>query len=73
MAKITVETDQFANVWSIRCSVGAEVAAGDVLMVLESMKMEIAISAPKTGRVAEVLVAEGDTVEEDQGLVVLEI
>jgi biotin carboxyl carrier protein len=70
--KIIVETDQFANVWSIRCEVGATVEKGDVLMVLESMKMEIAIMAPTTGKVVQILVSEGDIVEEDQALVELE-
>jgi len=72
MSRTTVETDQFANVWSVRCEVGATVEAGDVLLVLESMKMEIAISAPAAGTIAEILVGEGDTVEEDQALIVIE-
>lgn len=72
MSRIIVETDQFANVWSIRCEVGATVGAGDILLVLESMKMEIAIAAPAAGTVAEILVGEGDTVEEDQALIILE-
>ena len=48
--------------------VGEEVAAGDTLVVLESMKMELAMAAPVAGRVAEVSVAVGDRVVVDQPL-----
>ena len=55
----------------VTVSVGAEVAAGDVLMVLEAMKMEHAIRAPLDGRVAEVLVGDGDQVDAGEVLVVV--
>ena len=60
------------NVWKIETRVGAEVEPEDVLLVLESMKMEIPVEAPRAGRVAELRVAEGDSVEEGAVLVVLD-
>ena len=60
------------NVWKIETSVGASVEAEDVLLILESMKMEIPVEAPRAGRVAEVRVAEGDSIEEGAILVVLD-
>jgi acetyl-CoA carboxylase biotin carboxyl carrier protein len=59
------------NVWKIETQVGAEVEAEDVLLILESMKMEIPVEAPRSGRVAEVRVSEGDSIEEGAILVVL--
>ena len=60
------------SVWKIEVQEGAKVAEGDVLMVLESMKMEIPVEAPHAGTVRGLSVKEGDTVEEDQPLVSLD-
>jgi propionyl-CoA carboxylase alpha chain len=51
---------------------GAAVAAGDVLLTLEAMKMEHVVRAPVAGTVTEVRVALGDQVEAGQVLVVVE-
>lgn len=61
------------SVWKIEVQPGALVAEGDVLMVLESMKMEIPVEASQAGTVTTLGVKEGDTVEEDQLLVTLEV
>ena len=53
------------SVWKIEASVGQELAEGDVIMILESMKMEITVEAPAAGKLAALTVAEGDSVEED--------
>ena len=66
MAKIDVESEVTGNVWKILLEVGAQVAAGDVIMILESMKMEIPVEANAAGTVAEILVQPEDQVEEDQ-------
>ncbi len=51
---------------------GQDVAEGEQLVVLEAMKMELAVSAPAAGTVAAVLVAQGDLVARGQALVELE-
>jgi biotin carboxyl carrier protein len=48
------------------------VAADDVLMILESMKMEVPVTAPVAGRVRSIQVVEGSTVQEDDVLLVLD-
>ena len=59
------------NILKVNVSVGQKVKAGDVLVVLEAMKMENEIMAPKAGTVAQVLVTKGSTVDTDAALVVL--
>ncbi len=57
---------------SINVAVGDEVKAGDTLLVLEAMKMANNIEAEKDGRVAALCVREGQSVMEDDPLVVIE-
>jgi biotin carboxyl carrier protein len=52
----------------VHAAAGDTVAAGDPLVVLESMKMELVLTAPLDGRVAELTVAVGDKVAVDQPL-----
>lgn len=61
-----------ATVWKIRVSVGDTVSAGDELVILESMKMEIPAVAPIAGLVKAVHVTEGQLVGEGDLLVELE-
>jgi acetyl-CoA carboxylase biotin carboxyl carrier protein len=72
MAQISVEAIVTGKVWKIEVGAGASVAAGDTLLILESMKMEIPIEAPVAGRVREILVALDDAVDEGQVVAVLE-
>lgn len=51
------------KILSLKSEVGASVKRGDVLMVLEAMKMENEIVAPQDGTVASINVAAGDSVE----------
>ncbi len=59
------------SVFKIVSSVGQSVKKGDVLLVLEAMKMEIEIVSPQDGVVSSILVKQGDNVEDGQALVVL--
>lgn len=52
------------SVWKIECKVGDSVEVEQVLLILESMKMEIPVGVPEDGVVTEILVSEGDTVSE---------
>ncbi len=72
MARLEVESEVTGNVWKVEVKAGARVDEGDVLLVLESMKMEIPVEAPEPGTVAEVLVAVEDAVQEDQVVAVLD-
>ncbi|HEY5726745.1 MAG TPA: biotin/lipoyl-binding carrier protein [Methylomirabilota bacterium] len=59
-------------VFQITSKAGDKVAAGDPIIVLESMKMEIPVEAPRAGVIREIKVAEGQTVQEGDIVVVLE-
>jgi acetyl-CoA carboxylase biotin carboxyl carrier protein len=59
------------TVWKVEVAVGQTVAEGDTLLIVESMKMEIPVSAPKAGTVAEIRTAEGEPVSDGQLLVIL--
>ena len=59
------------TVWKIECKVGQAVNAGDVLVILESMKMEMPVEAPDGGTVKEIRCKESQAVNEGDVLVVL--
>ena len=67
----SVKAPMPGNIMKVNCKVGASVKKGDVLVVLEAMKMENDICAPADGVVASVEVAQGATVETDAVLVTL--
>lgn len=60
-----------ASVWNISVKAGDQVKAGDRLVIVESMKMEIAIAAPTSGTVVEILCAQGVRVSAGQPLLFL--
>ena len=59
------------TILAVKATVNQAVKAGDVLVVLEAMKMENDIVAPKDGTVLQILTAKGSTVNTDDILVVL--
>ena len=59
------------NILKVNVSQGQAVKAGDVLVVLEAMKMENEIMAPRDGSVAQVVVSKGAVVDTGAALVVL--
>ena len=71
MAELRVKSEIAGSVWKIEVAVGDKVDLDDPLIVLESMKMEIPLLAPKAGTVVEILVAEGEAIAEGDVAVVL--
>ena len=71
MARIEIESEVTGTVWKIEVSAGQSLEAGDVIMILESMKMEIPVEAPAAGVLAELRVDLEQAVAEDQVLAIL--
>ena len=71
MSRINVESEVAGNVWKVHVGKGDQVSAGQELMILESMKMEIPVEAPAAGEIVELCVAAEDAVDEDQLLAVI--
>ena len=69
---IAVASPVSGSVWGVPVNAGDRVAIGDALVVVEAMKMEIAIEADEAGVVREVLCAQGSPVKAGQALVILE-
>jgi len=67
-----VEAQITGNVWKIETAVGDSLEEEDVILILESMKMEIPVEAPCAGRLAEIRVQEGENVEEGSVLAVID-
>jgi len=66
-----VEAEMVANVWKVLVEPGAQVAEGDTLVILESMKMEIPVEAPAGGTISAVNVIEGGVVQEGDIIAVI--
>ena len=71
MAAIAEDSGMSPNSFKVECKPGQAVKAGDVLVVLEAMKMEIEVSAPVDGTVKSVAVNVGATVNTDDLLVTI--
>ena len=72
MADVKVASELNGTVWKIEVAPGDRVAEGDTLILLESMKMEIPVAAPKDGVVKEILVKEEQPVTEGETLAIME-
>lgn len=66
MATIKIKTEVTGSVWKIEARAGQKLAAGDTIMILESMKMEIPVIVEDGGTLVELHVAEGESVDEGQ-------
>ena len=66
---IGAKAEIVGNVWKILVREGDQVGPGDPLIILETMKMEIPVTAPKHGHVAQILVTEGQIVQEGDPVV----
>ena len=71
--KVEVTSEIAGQVWKVVASIGDELAEDDVIIILESMKMEIPILAPRAGKLAALHVSEEDMISEDQAVADLEV
>lgn len=67
-----LRAELMGTVWKVLKRAGEAVGAGENVVILESMKMEIPVAAPQAGTVREVRVAEGAVVQEGDVLAVVE-
>jgi biotin carboxyl carrier protein len=72
VSKIEAKAEVTGSVWKILAAVGSRLEAGDTIMILESMKMEIPVMAEDGGTLVALSVAEGEAVREGQVVAVLE-
>lgn len=67
-----VVAEMVANVWKVLVAPGDSVAEGQTICILESMKMEIPVEAPASGRISAVNVVEGGVIQEGDVIAVIE-
>ncbi|MEE9607749.1 MAG: acetyl-CoA carboxylase biotin carboxyl carrier protein subunit [Myxococcota bacterium] len=67
-----VEAQLAGSIWKIEKAAGDAIDQDEVLMIIESMKMEIPVEAPCGGRIREICVQEGDSIEEGAVVAVIE-
>lgn len=67
-----VRAPMAGNIWKIECAVGDAIAADDVVIVLEAMKMEAEVYAPVGGTVSEITIKEGQAVEDGDLLLTIQ-
>jgi acetyl-CoA carboxylase biotin carboxyl carrier protein len=73
MVLVDIKTEITGTVWKIVAKVGDQVDEDDPILILESMKMEIPVSAPERGRVQAILAQEGQVVPEGTVVARLEV
>ena len=71
--ELKLETPVQGTVWKVVTKVGQNVEAGGTVLIVESMKMEIPVDSPSSGIVSELFVSEGDQVEQDSVVAVIDI
>jgi len=60
------------SVWKILAGVEAPIAEGETILILESMKMEIRVKCPHSGKLVEIRVNEGDSILEDDVVAIIQ-
>jgi acetyl-CoA carboxylase biotin carboxyl carrier protein len=73
VAAIEVRSEVAGNVWLVEASPDTNLEEDDVIVVLESMKMEIPVTAPSKGKLTQILVSKDDMIAEDQVIALMEI
>jgi len=69
---IKIESEVSGTVWKIEKAVGDSIQDGETIMILESMKMEIEVGSPASGKVTEILVSPDEPVQEGQHICTIE-
>lgn len=72
MATVELKSEVTGAVWKIKMQAGDAAAEGDVVMIMESMKMEIPVVVEDAGVLKDILVMEGEPVAEGQTVAILE-
>ncbi len=72
MAEIEIKSEIAGKVWLIEAGVGQSVEEDDAVIILESMKMEIPVTAPKDGKLKEIMVEEGEAIPEGETVAMIE-
>jgi acetyl-CoA carboxylase biotin carboxyl carrier protein len=67
-----IRAEMVANVWKVVAAEGQQVAEGDTVVILESMKMEIPVLSEDPGTLSKLNVAEGDVVQEGDLIAVID-
>jgi len=67
-----VVTEVAGKVWKVEAQAGAQLAADDTILIMESMKMEIPVVAPVAGKLRALLVKEGDALNEGDAVAEME-
>jgi acetyl-CoA carboxylase biotin carboxyl carrier protein len=73
MARRELRSEVTGLVWKLQVRVGQRFGAGETLLLMESMKMEIPLISEDAGTIVELLVGEGDAVQEGQVIAVIEV
>lgn len=73
MAELKVASEITGTVWKIEMTAGSRVEEDDVIMILESMKMEIPVLVPEAGILKEITIKEGANVSEGETLAIIEV
>jgi acetyl-CoA carboxylase biotin carboxyl carrier protein len=72
MTEVKVRATIGGSIWQIVAAVGDEVAKDDAILIMESMKMEIPVTAPRAGRLKALVVEAGQVVAEDDVVALIE-
>lgn len=70
---VEVKSDITGSVWRVLKTVGDRVEEEEAVVVVESMKMEIPVSAPEDGVITEIKVEEGDAISEGDVVAVIDV
>ena len=72
MDKVILSSEISGSIWKLNCKVGDVIEAGQEVLIIESMKMEIPVTSNVSGTVISIFVDEGEMVNEDQKLIELD-